>query len=653
MRITRNEAFVLFTILILVLIPLVSAEITISQPEQFYSKGNQLDVLLKVTSPLQKTSGFLTAKLFCEGQEVELYKSALLMQPNEVKEVSISTIFGNFLVGDMEGKCFIRAQYGEQITDSPRFVLSSEIDITLEIEGIVFGPGDPVYVYGVSKKKDGFPLDGFIEVKVPNIEYSSVGSIASGTFDFNFTVPIDAPAGDYTIEVHAYDKDETGGKLNQGSTVDTIKVKSVVKKIEIALASQTVIPNTDLSFTVNVYDQSGVASEFDVPLTYFTPNGKLHNKQLVKTGEPVSFFIESNFTPGYWKVLATVKDLEKSRNFFVEEYEELSFKLEDQILTLSNLGNIPYNGPVEISIGEVSEIKELIDLPVGSLKQYKLLAPNGEYEIRAGDGTTKAELGKTFLTGGAIISVEDIGGIFGNNLGILISILIILIIAVVGLYLYRKFSKNRTLPKPRKSVVPFSKKEELPESSEQLSTVIDSGEKQASSIITIKIKNQFSLQNQFAAKALDSALWKAKEAKAKVYVNGDFRIIVFAPKLTGERDNTLKAIRIAQSMERILNDFNRRAHEKIEFGIGINFGDLIVGTKEGRFKFMSTDNTISIAKNVAQVANNEALISEKLHRVTAGKVKTEKLLDKNVWRIKRVTDRSDHDRYLKNLKTKR
>jgi len=652
MRIPRKEAYILFAILTFALIPFVSAEITISSPEPFYSKGNLFDTTIKVTNHLKKTSDFLTANLICEGQEVELFKSALLMQPNEEKEVTISTIFGNFLVGELEGSCFVRAAFGDQIADGTSFELSSEIDVVLEIEGIVFSPGDTVYVFGVATKKDGSPLDGFIEFSVSGLEFSSVGTIANGVFDFNFTIPFDAPAGDYTIEVLAYEKDESGGILNQGTAVDTIKVKSVVKEIEIALESQTVTPKNDLVFTLSVLDQSKVSADFDVPVIFYGPNGEVYNKKLVKTGGSVALFIESNFTPGYWRVEATVEGITESRNFFVEEYEELSFELEDQILTLANLGNTPYNGPVEISIGEISEIKELIELPVGSFKQYKLLAPDGEYEIQAGDGKSSAELGKTFLTGNAI-SVEDIGGIFGNNLGILVTIIVILIISVVGLYIYRKISKNRVPAKSGNSLVPYSKKEELQEKSDQLSTVIDDGEKQESSLITLKIKNQDALQNQFAAKALDSALWKAKEAKAKVYVNGDFRIIVFAPKLTGERDNTLKAIRTAQTMERILNDYNRRSQEKMQFGIGVNVGDLIVGTKEGRFKFMSTDNTIATTKNIAQVATNETLLSEKLHRLTAGKVKTEKLPDKSVWKMKRVTDRSDQEGYINTLRKKK
>src|SRR3989344_8647217 len=178
------------------------------------------------------------------------------------------------------------------------------------------------------------------------------------------------------------------------------------------------------------------------------------------------------------------------------------------------------------------------------------------------------------------------------------------------------------------------------------SSLIDKGEKQESSIISLKIKDSSSLQDE-SSKTIETALWKAKEAGARIYVNGEFRIIIFAPVLTKEKDNSLRAVRTAQTIERILTEYNRRSAKKIDFGVGVGVGDIIVELKEGKFKFMSINNTIASTKNIAQSSNSEVLISEKLHRYTAGKVKTEKRAD-NIWKVISLSDRSDQKDFLRN-----
>ena len=271
-------------------------------------------------------------------------------------------------------------------------------------------------------------------------------------------------------------------------------------------------------------------------------------------------------------------------------------------------------------------------------------------------------MGSAALTGNAI-SVEDIGGVLGNNLGILIGMIVILILALVAIFLYRKVLKGQVLTGAHGTLMPdFLNKKSESTSSTTIKTadkkpaavVIDRGEKQESSIISIKIKNPEVVYSRgsFALKALDSALWKAKEQGAKIYSEGDFRLIIFAPILTKEQDNSLRAITTAQTIERILSQYNRRAAKKIDFGIGVNIGGLIVESREGIFKFMSVDNTISATKRISNYSKNEVILSEPIHRKTVGKVKVEKIENQNLWKVNKILDRSQYQPYLKNFKTK-
>lgn len=309
-------------------------------------------------------------------------------------------------------------------------------------------------------------------------------------------------------------------------------------------------------------------------------------------------------------------------------------------LIVSNTGNVPYDKVVEVSFGDVKELTN-IKLQVGESKELQLVAPDGNYEIQIDDGSQYSHLGTAFLTGNAI-SIRDIGNRFTGNLWTIVWILVILILLVAATILVRRYLKNK---KATKSFTPIKiTKSILPKSPP--ANLIDKGQKQESSIISLKIKN-FDDLNKFSLQALDSALWKAKESGAKIYSDANYRLVILSPILTKTKDNNYKAIFLAQVIERTLNQYNKHSKLKIDFGIGVHSGELVVESKEGKFKFISMGNAITLPKKISSHSNKEVLISEPLHRKTSAKVKVQKLQDANLWRVKRIIDRSEYEDFIK------
>jgi len=517
---------------------------------------------------------------------------------------------------------------------------------------VLFNPGETINIYGRADKTQGTLTAGSLELSISEMFSPSVHPITNGEYDINITIPNDAKAGEYNILATATEQDSHGAVLNEGITTSLIKVRQVLKSLEVALDTQSIVPGNDLTYKVLAYDQANSLIYSDIFATLYLPDETEQTQKLLRTDETTTQHFEKNAAPGNWKITATLDEFEESREFLVENLKEVSFTLNpDQTLTVTNIGNIPFSGPIEVSFGEISKVKEIKELPVGESKIFRLEAPDGNYDVTAGTGETKQELGTTFLTGNAI-SVEDVGRTLKENMMVLIWIIVILIIAIIGLVLYRKISKRGSLGKPPSESKEKSSEKEGSKPTENMpvSHVVDKGEKQESSIISVKIKNAGVLANNHEAlKAIDSALWKAKESKAKIYAEGDHRVIVFAPALTKEKDNTIKSLQTSQTIERMFNEYNKRHDPKIEFGIGAHIGNLIVEKKEGKFKFISVNNTITGAKRLAQHANNEVLISESIHRPTIGKVKTQKLQNQNYWKLLKVTDRSQHAAYIRNF----
>lgn len=646
----KGALFLVSLALVLFLTSFASAEILLSQTESVYNVGDDFKIDITLTSQTF-SSDFFSASLICpESESIELYKSPFTIKAGDQKEFSIETSLGNFLVSGRTGKCHIETNYANFQATSQEFEITSQIDVTLNIQGTAFNPKENVLIYGEAKKLNGDNLNGYVEITIPNTGTVLSAPVKEGKFSTNFTIPDKAKSGNYQISARAFESDDSGEELNFGVATTSLRVKQIMKKMGIAFDQQSVVPGSSITYTVLIYDQADEPMETDASIIVYTPGNVVAEKKLVKSHKSIEFKTDQNDTPGYWKIESEAGEFNAEKTFLIEEYEALSFNLVNEILTVENVGNVPYYKPFEVSIGGVKEVKNLKEpLPVGQTKQFKLVAPQGDYSIEVNDGSSTQSLGTTFLTGRAI-SVEDVGGSLSNNLWVLLALILILLIAIAGLYAYRYLSKNKKAggAVPQKVAGAMMK----PQHSQELN-LIDKGLKQESEIIAINLRNPEVLQEGSPqAGALDSALWKASESGAKVYTEADFRVIVLTEILTKHKDNSLNAVSLAQTIDRILSEYNKRSPQPLQYGIGVHNGQLIVEQKDGKFRFISVDNSISNAKKISREANSEVLLSESLHRKTIGKVKAEKVKDKNYFTIKRVVDRSLHQDYIKNFKTK-
>ena len=323
--------------------------------------------------------------------------------------------------------------------------------------------------------------------------------------------------------------------------------------------------------------------------------------------------------------------------------------MKNNTLLIKNLGNVPYKKPIEVSIGGVTDVKDL-DLEIGKSIVLTLGAPDGEYDIAVNDGNSQQELGRTFLTGRAI-GIGDVENVIFSDIGIWIWTLFIVILIIAILILWRKIALRKYVGKPPKIIMPV-KRDETKQDISSIGAVLDRGIRQEAGIVALKIKNLSDLQRASeqrsnSLESLDSALLQAKAAGAKIYVDNDYRIMIFVPSITKEQDNSMNAIVVAKEVETILQSYNKTTQNKVNYGIGVHIGQVAVESQDNKFKFVSLDNTIAIAKRIAENSKGEALLSEPLHKRTLGKVKSEKLNDTSYWQLKQITDRSNYDEFIK------
>ncbi len=635
----------------LLVVPIASAEIFIGQPDNgIYNLGDDFEVNLTLNSNLKK-SDFLTTSLVCGEKKIELYKSIHSLDAGMQKSITINFGIDKTIIGDVLGECIIEAVYGNDKASTSQFTITNKIDINFNIEGIAFGPNDVVKISGRAIKLNERLFGGYTVIDIKEINLSSIQLIEEGKFNSTFIIPDNAPPGNYEINVKAYEK-EGDNIINEGQSTSLIKIKQIIKKIKIDISNLIVVPGNDFYYTIYLFDQSEGSVEKDIQINILSPDKSSFYNGLIKSNIANKIHIENNYAPGYWNIESSINDLKDSKLFLVDELEKAEFRLENNTLIINNIGNVPYKKPIEVSIGGVVNIKEM-NLDVGKNKLLKLGAPDGEYSISINDGNLKEELGTTFLTGRAI-GVGDIESIVFGEIGLWIWSALIIILIIIILILWRKITKKNYFGKTPKIISPIRseefnyKKPDIP----AIGPVLDKGIKQEAGIIALKIKNLADLQKNASGsisqfEKIDKTLLQAKEAGAKIYVDNDYRIIIFAPAVTKEQENQLRSIIIAKEIEKNLQEFNKISQIKINFGIGVHTGQIAVETDAGKFKFVSLENTIAISKRIAEESYNSVLLSEPMHKKTLGKIKADKIYKGNYWILKQVIDRSDYQYFIK------
>ena len=129
----------------------------------------------------------------------------------------------------------------------------------------------------------------------------------------------------------------------------------------------------------------------------------------VISNEFVEIGIPEGASYGPGKITAKYQNLEVTGTFTIEINELAKFEIKENTLTITNIGNTKYTKTVQITIGETTGIKEP-KLEIGKSISYRLVAPEGVYNIKVTDGNPKTTIsqGNVHLTGtGNIVGAID------------------------------------------------------------------------------------------------------------------------------------------------------------------------------------------------------------------------------------------------------
>lgn len=187
----------------------------------------------------------------------------------------------------------------------------------------------------------------------------------------------------------------------------------VASKIDIE-AKKSIIPGEALPLKVLIYDSQNnlVNIEINIKIQDVDKTAEIIEKNIF-SNENASIELGENPKAGSWTIMLTYKDPDTNEEvktaeiFTVELDEKARFEIEKDILIITNVGNTRYLKEIDILIGNTPGTKNL-DLDIGEKVRFRLIAPEGNYDIRVTDRGVSEE--KTFnnipLTG-QVVGILD------------------------------------------------------------------------------------------------------------------------------------------------------------------------------------------------------------------------------------------------------
>jgi len=174
------------------------------------------------------------------------------------------------------------------------------------------------------------------------------------------------------------------------------------EKLDIQIENNYV-PGEEVNFKLILYNDEN--NKIDGQINYIIQNyySETIKEGVANSGNEIVFALPENAIQGPWKISASYNNVEVNRLFNVGALEKAEIKLQGDVLSIKNIGNVPYDKRILIYIGKEDQTAQVL-LEVGQTKEIRLTAPDGKYDIKVIEGNDEKtlEFKEVSLTGNAI-----------------------------------------------------------------------------------------------------------------------------------------------------------------------------------------------------------------------------------------------------------
>ncbi len=490
------------------------------------------------------------------------------------------------------------------------------------------------------------------------------GKVVDGFFSVNIKLAEDTPAGDYRIDVKAFEKDNSEKITSEGIIMANLEVSQILTGIDIALNTAKIDPGEIFNFKPLLLDQTGNVIYNEISVIIKDEELNRVFEKIVQSGETIEYLVPSNLISGYYDIEVSSGELSLIKNFYVNEKAIVSFELRNSTLVVTNIGNIPYKKDVQVDLNEKPFVKR-VNLGLGESQEFKLAGEAGDYEIKVTDGSSEAVYSGVGLTGNAI-NVEAVKkGFVALNTPI-VWIFFIIILGAGILFFFRNILKKKSLAYPvpgikgKFSKLKLKRKVSNTKTSEPVKikdkkaeeksidivnqaeqALVLNGHKTRAVVLCLKIKNKLSKQAKIG---LNKIIQHVYNKKGVIYERGEYVLIIFSPLMTKTYKNEVIAANVAGLIQTGMTAHNKKFSDKLKLGIAINSGEIVNKIENKKLKFTALGNLVPNVKRIAEASNGEILITKQAYEKAGNEIKTIKKGD--IYEIKRVLDVEKNKRFI-------
>lgn len=163
----------------------------------------------------------------------------------------------------------------------------------------------------------------------------------------------------------------------------------------------------NITFRVSLYDAGNNPINADVSVVIEDAEKVNQVEKVVPSNQFVNVDLGDNPRSGYWTITAGYgNDKSAPTLFMIGTNEMIKLSLDNDVLTVTNIGNIRYSRDIQIAIGGTIGVKT-VDLDLGEKTSFRLIAPDGVYNVRITDGKTTLTKSEVSLTGKAIGILDE------------------------------------------------------------------------------------------------------------------------------------------------------------------------------------------------------------------------------------------------------
>ncbi len=367
-------------------------------------------------------------------------KNVLFVDTEDVKEGSFTfNIPSNYTnAGSYSVDFNVRDASGNEklFTEAIVFDITNLLNVDLKLNKNQVKPGELFEVTGVVTDTYGNRVNpGSFTVKFNDKELK--GKILLGDIYLEIAADNNLKSGFHNILVNVMD--DFG---NKGSGTLNVEILSKAERAELKIDKDSYKPGENVKVTAFVYDQGRDLFDKDIEIEIRDSSGVKRADEIIK--REFTFALPLISKPGEWAIKATSGALKDEKKFYVTEVKEISYKIEGQMLIVTNIGNVAYDDILDLDLDGVSE--------TASFNEKIYLEPGESESIDLGKdvntGIYKATINNKLFDNVRIEGRKF--GDYGKNLNL---IFVFIVLLVLGILLYMK--KGIKLP----SLGKFFKKE--------------------------------------------------------------------------------------------------------------------------------------------------------------------------------------------------